>query len=550
MNAYTKYLQQLKTTYQNLSTPQKIFSAGSLLILLASLSYLIYSANSTEYSTLYSALPQEEMGAVVEALKAKKVPYQLTDGGGIAVPKEQLLEVRLNLAKEGLPKGSGVGFEIFDQQKLGSSEFVQKINYQRALQGELSRTINEMDEVEESRVHLVMPEQSLFLEDQKPASASVVLKLRPGSKLDNAKAQGIVHLVASAVQGLKDENVTIMSTDGKVLYKKDSPDTPFQMTNLQIETKNRIEEDMHRKVQSMLEQVLGANKVITRVTAELDFSQTQIAEDTYDPDSAVVRSQQRSVENSEGKEGAARGNPDTPINVESKLLESAPEGSKDNAGAAQQKKFNRQKETVNYEINHVNRQIIRTPGSIKKLSVAVVVDGAYEMKPDKDGNMAPVFVGRSAEELKSVEEIVKKAVGYDEARGDQIAVSNAPFATDSLGMEIAKAENKWLRMLKDNQKMLVNLLLIFLVFLFIIRPLMKKFQQIGEKPKELQQPEPTPKPALPESAEASVAALGEAEVPLLQADAKNSLKKQAALLVQQNPERATEIIRAWLREEG
>ncbi|MGD9503711.1 MAG: flagellar basal-body MS-ring/collar protein FliF [Syntrophobacteraceae bacterium] len=553
MEAYRKYLEQLKTTYGNLSNPQKILSAGSLLILLGSLAYLLYSTNRTEYSPLFSELPQQEMATVVDALKAKKIPYKLNDGGGISVPKEQLLDVRLALAKDGLPKGPGAGFELFDQEKLGSSKFVQKINYQRALQGELARTIDAMDEVAESRVHLVMPEESVFIEDQKPASASVVLKLRPGGKIDNAQAQGIVHLIASAVQGLKEENITIMSTDGKVIYQKNGAEAPMQqMTNLQMETKKRMEEDLNRKVQSMMEQVLGSGKVITRVTADLDFTQTQIAEDTYDPDSAVVRSQQRSVESSEGKDGTAKGNPDVPINVESKLLESSPNaasgGSKDAGSTAQQNKFNRQRETVNYEINHVNRQIVRTPGSIKRLSVAVVVDGSYEMKPDKDGKMKPVFVGRTPEELKSFDEMVKKAVGYDEARGDQISISNSPFATDLNDMDMVSNENKWLKMLKDNQKMLFNTVLMILIFVFVIRPFMKKFQQIGEKPKELPAAESAAAPALPEGA----AAAKPEDVPLLEEESPEDLplRKQVALLIEKNPDRATEIIRAWLREEA
>ncbi len=543
MNAFLKYFEQLKTVFQNLSPPQRIFSAGSFLVIVAALGYVAYNANKVEYTTLYSKLSQEDMGKVVEMLKAKKVPYQLSEGGSVSVPKEQLYESRLLLAKEGVPKGSGIGFEIFDQQKLGSSEFVQKINYQRALQGELIRTINEMNAVEESRVHLVIPEQSVFMEDQKIPTASVILKLHGSAQLDPNEVQGIVNLVASAVPGLKEENVTIVSTDGKILFKKGASDTPVQISSSQMEMKSRMEEEIRRKLQSMLEQVLGANRVITRVAADLDFSQVKIAEDTYDPDSSVIRSQQRSIENADKESGGPKGNPDAPVNLESKLLQSTPQpaakGAVDTTASAQQKGFNRQHETVNYEINHVNRNTIRSPGTVKKLSVAVVVDGAYEMKADKEGQSKQTFVGRTPEELKSVEEMVKKAMGFDEARGDQVVISNTPFAPDMAEIEsMAKAENQWLKLLKSNQKIIFNLLLTLATFIFILS-FMRKLNKIvvrGEPQAE------APVVALPPTPEEELEAL-------LTPEGGFSPRKHIGLLVQRNPQRAAEVIRSWLREE-
>ena len=232
---------------------------------------------------------------MIPNVKAKKIPYHISDGS-IEVAREQVYETRLSLASEGIPKGSGMGFEIFDQQKLGSTEFVQKINYQRALQGELARTMNGMSEVLESRVHLVLPEDSLFKEDEKPPSAAVVLKLRPGARMGEKELQGIAHLVAATVRGLDESRITVMSNDGQVLYKKEREDQSSQMTNTQLERKQRMEEDMRQKVQSMLEQVLGPNRVFARVTLDLDLNQIQIAEESYNPDSAVIRSQQRMTE--------------------------------------------------------------------------------------------------------------------------------------------------------------------------------------------------------------------------------------------------------------
>jgi flagellar M-ring protein FliF len=299
----------------------------------------------------------------------------------------------------------------------------------------------------------------------------------------------------------------------------------------------------------MLEQVLGANRVITRVAADLDFAQVKIAEDTYDPDSSVVRSQQRSIENAD-KEGAggARGNPDAPVNLESKLLQSTPQPAAPNAkpgaapdatATAAQKGYNRQRETVNYEINHVNRNTVRSPGTLKKLSVAVVVDGAYEMRADKDGKPKPTFVGRTPEELKSVEEMVKKAMGFDEARGDQVSVSNTPFATDLADMETSKPENQWVKLLKTYERLIVNLVLALLVFTLILS-FMRKLGKLT--PQAVVGVEEAAPAALPATAAEEMEALMAPETGL-------STRKQIAQLVERRPERAAEIIRAWLREE-
>ena len=305
MNIALQYLRRLQEYFQTLTLPQKISYAGGILIFAGALAFLVYLNNRTDYAPLYSGMSQSDMAEVAQSLKAKKIPYRVSEGS-VEVPREQIYDTRLSLASDGIPKGSGMGFEIFDQQKLGSTEFVQKINYQRALQGELARTMNSMSEVLESRVHLVLPEDSLFKEDQKPPSAAVVLKLRPGARMGEKELQGIVHLVAATVRGLEEDRITVMSNDGQVLYKKGREDDSSQMSNSQIERKQRMEDDMRQKVQSMLEQVLGPNRVLARVSLDLDLNQVQIAEETYNPDSTVIRSQQRTTESSEGKEAGGR----------------------------------------------------------------------------------------------------------------------------------------------------------------------------------------------------------------------------------------------------
>ncbi|HYA43949.1 MAG TPA: flagellar basal-body MS-ring/collar protein FliF, partial [Syntrophobacteraceae bacterium] len=373
MNFVLKYLRRLYEYSKTLSVAQKISYAGGVLILAGALAFLVYVNNRTDYAPIYSGLSQSDMGEIAHALKGKKIPFRISEGS-IDVPREQVFETRLSLASDGIPKGSGMGFEIFDQQKLGSTEFVQKINYQRALQGELARTLNGMSEVLESRVHLVMPEDSLFKEDQKPPSAAVVLKLRPGARMAEKELQGIVHLVSAAVRGLQEDRISVMSSDGQILYKKDREDQSTQLSNSQLERRQQMEEAMREKIQSMLDQVLGANRALARVALDLDLDQVQIAEETYNPDSAVVRSQQRSTETSEGNQTPGKGSPEI---SEGKLLQSPAQ----EAGTKPSKQSSRQREVVKYEINKTSKQIVQMPGGIRKLSAAVIVDGKYETKP-------------------------------------------------------------------------------------------------------------------------------------------------------------------------
>lgn len=534
VNKVLSSLKNLANAFVNLPTPRKILYVGSVGVLVVSLCYAFYLINKRDYSTLYSGLEGNDLAKVVEALKASKIPYQLGANSSVAVPKSQLYEARLELAAKALPNGGGTGFEIFDQQTLGSTRFVQKINYQRALQGELARTINQLDEVIESRVHLVIPDESLFMEDQKPARAAVVVKLRPGARLGQREIEGIVNLVSGAVEGLDDDGINILSTDGRVLFKKNGEDSAYSLSNMQMEYKNRLEEALRNKIQSMLQQVLGPEKVITRVAADLDFSKTQVSEETYDPDSAVVRSQQRSIESSQGKNNQARGNPDVPINMDSQLLQDTP------PGGAKTKEFQKQRETINYEVSHVNRQTVQTPGRIRKLSVAVIVDGRYEMKAGANNEMERMFVGRTEQELKAFGDLAKKAVGFDEGRGDQLTLSNIPFATDASELGAAPARNKYIKILKNNQKTLLNVILVALLFFFVIRPLMKTLMQVTQRQAESR----NDLEALP-AGEAEEGALMLGRVGPSQ---PLSLKQQAAALVMQDSERAAEIIRGWMNE--
>ena len=253
-----------------------------------------------DMQVLFSNLAPDDAGAIVDKLKDSKVPYE-TSGGGttILVPSAQVHDLRLELAGQGLPHGGGVGFEIFDRSTLGMSEFVQKLNYRRALQGELARMIAQMPEVERARVHLAMPERRLFATEQDRARASVVLSLRGGQMLAKAQVQGIVHLVSSSVEGLQARDVTVVDGHGQLLSNASNDETAG-LTGSQLEYQRTVEKDIETRIQSMLERIVGTNKAVVRVSSQLDFRKVETTEERFDPNGQVVRSEQRGQEKATG----------------------------------------------------------------------------------------------------------------------------------------------------------------------------------------------------------------------------------------------------------
>lgn len=468
-------LEQIKKLWASLSTRKKIAFFSIAVLSVAVTVFLVAWAGRVQYRPLYTNLNPEDASAIVSYLKAQKIPYRLTESGTtILVAQDKVYETRLALASKGLPQGGGVGFEIFDQTKLGVTEFVEKINYVRALQGELARTINQLTEVSRCRVHISMPEKSLFVEQQKPAKASVVLKLKPGKRLNSNQIRGIAYLVASSVEGLSPENVTVIDEKGNILTSKVESSaanaTPADNQELQVATERRLE----RKIQTILERIVGPGKVVARVSAKIDFTAAQRTEETYDPN-AVVRSEQHTEEKSTSSKGAA-GVPGVASNIPGQALGAKKAQSKQN-------EFKKTSDTINYEISKVVTKKILPPGEIKSLSVAVLLDGTYKMKKGKDGKPVKTYVPRSDEELKKLENLVKNAIGFNADRGDKVSVVNIPFET------VAEEEVKvsFLDRVLNRDVLLPaakygTILLIFLIFyLFVVSPFLKwlKTQQIA-----------------------------------------------------------------------
>lgn len=478
---------------------------------------------------------------MVHKLKEKKIPYRLSQNGtAILVPKEQVYDIRLSLAAEGLPKGGGVGFEIFDRTNLGTTDFVQKLNYQRAMQGELSRTIKQIKEIESARVHIVTPKESIFLEEQKKPTASVFVKTRPGMSIGPSQVEGIVHLVSSAVEGLETGNITVIDTSGKILSKRNDNSLIGQLTTTQLEYQRTIEDGLKKKVQGMLEEVLGFNKAIASISTDIDFQQIDITEERYEPNT-ILRSEQRNTERSSSTVGGGgietKGEkPDAKLSKPGITIEPQPKPSIPPSAPVNTSTSERQNEVRNYEISKVNKQIKSPMGSMRKISAAVVVDGLYKEGVDAKGNKERQYVSRSQDEMKNLENIVKKAIGYNEKRGDQVEVINMPFYWSNMEEETKIVKGSpWQDYLTMAYKPAISLILALLFIFYVVRPILKKSPLPRERGEALLQT--MTQPMIPTETHMET-----------KPTSSLSLKDQTAQLIQRDPSKSVGIVKTWLHE--
>jgi len=447
------YLKEILRGVGALPGPRKMALAIVTVLIMASIMTFVYFTNQEDYRVLFSNLTGEDASAIVTKLKEKKIPYQISPSGEtISVPSDQVSELRLELAAAGLPRGGGVGFEIFDNKAFGATEFEQQMNYCRALQGELTRTINSLDEIQQCRVHIVLPKESLFIEQQKKPTASVTIKLKAGRKLKESQIDGIGHLIASSVEGLSADDVMIVDSQGNILSKRQGDSKSARLSSSQIEYQRNIEKEMGYQIQTMLESVVGKGKAVVRVNAELDFRLMEKTEEIYDPESPVIRSSQKQVDKAIGPAPlASRGAGKT----------------EESSGGPEKEKT---EETVNYEINKTIRKTVMSVGEIKNISIAVLVDGNY---PKNDKGIA-TYQERPKKELESFEELVRKSTGYNEQRGDQVAVSSMPFSR--LETEEVMTSPSWQENIAPAIPMIKYAALIIgllFTFFFIIRPLVR-----------------------------------------------------------------------------
>jgi flagellar M-ring protein FliF len=520
-------ISQFVNLLNTLPLSKKISLIFIIVLLGAGFAGIFYLGNQEDYQVLYNNLSPEDGGAIVTKLKERNIPYKVEANGTIVmVPTEKIYELRLSLASEGLPRSGNVGYEIFDKSDFSTTQFVQELNYKRALQGELVRTINQFDEVSSSRVFIVVPKASLFVENEKSASASIQLDLR--SSLPANKIAAIVHLVANAVEGLDADQVTVVDTKGRLIFKGEGGgEAASLLSNAQLEYKRNVENEIKVNVQTMLEGIAGDGRAIVRVNAEVDFNKITLNEEEYDPSTTAVRST-RNIEES-AQSGGEDFKADQAINRRRGVVPSA-----GGSGNGMMKKDI----ATNYEINKITRTILKPAGTITRLSVAAVIDGTYKTEKQPDGTMKRTYFARSADELKKFDEIVKKSMGYNEDREDQITVSSISFADSSTGLEElpAEAESSKLGILKQvlaYKKTIINLLLAAILFVLVIRPLMKSMKNLAED-------------ISIKTAQLSRDTGGEHEQ-IVETSARGQMER-AMQISRENDEKAQQLIKGWIGE--
>ncbi len=488
-------------------------------------------ANRPQYQVLYANLSQSDAASIMEKLSTSRIPYKVEGGGTILVASDKVYETRLELAGEGLPRGGEVGFEIFDDVGFGISEFTQRINYLRATQGELAKTIGWLSEIENARVHVVVPEKKLFSDEEEPR-ASVVLKLRAGRKLSQSQVQGIVHLVASSVAGLKPQRVTVIDTDGRVFTRSAEGEEFAALTSSQLDHQRSLESDIERRIQEILEPVVGKGKVIARVSAEVDFKQIEKTEERFDPNSVVVRSEQRNTEKSTGPQ-VAGGVPGVLSNMPGgegeKGIQSSPPGSQ------------RQNEVINYEISKTISRIVEPSGVVAKLSVAVLVDGNYEVISNPEGGEELKYSSRTDEEMAKFEDLVRGVIGFNAERGDKVEVVNIPFDTqeqvpDIEGVEKEGVADILLRYIPHLIRYGTIIFMSVILFLFVVRPLISALSKGGSTASP-------PESALPEALRALERGIEQKALAPTE-----DMKSHIIELASQDPQQAAQIIKVWLKE--
>lgn len=514
-------------------------------MILGFFAFIMIRSTTPQLAPLYTNLEFDDSAAIIAELGGMGIPYEIrNEGATLLVPRDQITTIRMSLAQDGLPARGQVGYEIFDNQStLGATSFVQNINHIRALEGELARTIGGLSRVQSARVHLVLPERELFRRDIQEPSASIVLTVR--GQLSAGEIRAVQHLVASAIEGLSPNAVSIIDSAGSLLASGSGEGVSITAQAIEERTLG-VETRMRSRLEELLASVVGLGRARVQVSAELDLNRSTRTSETFDPDGQVVRSAQtlETGDQSNGPGGTGQ------VTVANEL----PGASEQNAGGGTQSSSTSLEETMNYEISSTTETQVTEAGAIKRMSVAVVVDGVYTY--DAAGNA--IYEPRPQAELDQITALVRTAMGYDAARGDQIEVINMQFA-ERPGIEAGTAEPGLFEFNRDDlmkfAEMAVTLLIALALMLFVMRPLVKKvlapepqplaLPEAASVPAEYQEPQEDPmaearaREAATEAWMETAKSLGESQVKAL---------KMVGELVEESPKQASLIIRDWLSE--
>jgi flagellar M-ring protein FliF len=450
-----------------------------------------------DYRVLFSNFSDRDGGAIVAELEKMNIPYKYAEGGGaVLVPADRVHDARLKLAAQGLPKGGNVGFELMENQKLGSSQFVERVNFQRAMEGELARSIESVSAVQAARVHLAMPKDSVFVSEQKAPTASVLLNLHPGRTLDPQQVSAIVHLVASSVPELPIKNVTVVDQNGTLLSDTGKAASINGMDPSQIKYVQELQQNVVKRIESIITPIVGPNNVRAEATADVDFSRSEQAVESYKPnqtpEAMVIRSQQTSeslngVASPGGVPGALTNQPPAPATAPI----TAPAQNAAAAASAAAAANTRKDATVNYEVDKTIQYVQQSGGGLKRLSVAVVVN--YKQTPDKDGKLA--MKPLTDAEKTQITNLVKEAMGFNAERGDSVNVVNTPFARTEqetlpeLPFWKQSEYADYISIAQTAGKYLLMALALAILYLRVLKPLLKKLSEAARLPPPSQNPQ-------------------------------------------------------------
>ena len=400
---------QLKKIIEKLTFTQKITIVVAAILSISLIIGVFFWATATDYVLLYSNLSQQDASQIVTKLQEAGIKYDIRGNGSmIYVPNKKLYDTRLSLASEGLPADPVTGYELFDNNKLGMTDFMQRLNKKRAMEGELARTISSLNGVSSARVHIVIPKRALFKEDKQETTASIVLNLKGRAGLAKKQINGIVNLVSNSIEGLTRENISILDSYGNQINETEDLSTTSGITSSQYEIKRNMENNLQKHAQTLLDKIMGYGKSVVRVNVDLNFEKVEKVLEEYDPEKQVLRSEERNESSENSGEG---GNATTESSIS------------------------------NYEINKQVSTIVSEVGNIKRLSIAVSVDGIYEKQNDEDGKERIVYKARSSEDLSRITAIIKNTLGFQEERGDVIEVVNMQFAKENEIADLEKGLN-------------------------------------------------------------------------------------------------------------
>lgn len=536
--------QSLTSLFQGfnaLSNTQKLSLMIGLAASIAVLAGLWMWSQTPEYRVLYSNLSDRDGGTIIGALQQMNVPYKVGEGGVILVPSGQVYDARLKLASQGLPRGGTVGFELMENQKLGTSQFLEQVNYQRALEGELARSIQSLSAVQGARVHLAIPQPSVFVREQQKPSASILVSLYPGRVLDPGQVNGILHLISSSVPDLSVKNVTVVDQAGNLLSPLSDKVSPGGLDSGQLDYLHKVEQSYVKRIENILSPIIGPDNIRAQVAADLDFSQTEQTAETFKPNAtpteAAIRSQQ-STETLGGGGQPATGVPgalsNQPPGAASAPLTAPATPPVTGVAPAVPASPTQKESTINYEVDKTISHVLQPVGSVKRLSVAVVVN--FRKMADKTGKVS--FKPLSLQEIAQINNLVKEAMGYNQQRGDTLNVVNASFSAGE--KEEVPALPIWKE--PDNialaKEILKNLLIAGVAFYLvfgILRPLLKELA----KPRERR------------VAAAEAAAAGEVEISERakeQAGYEENLRA-AKELAKQEPSIVANVVKDWVEKE-